>query len=402
MKLRIAIVVHGRFYAFDLAKSLLACGHDVHLFTNYPKWAVAQFGFPVNRVNGFWIHGIASRVCGRLRESLGSAYPEPWLHESFGHRVAKTVTRSQWDVVCCFSGIATELFEALKGGPTSLWLIRASSHIRVQARILEEEQRRAGVTIDRPSPWMIAREEHEYSIADMILVPSGFAQESFAGSEAAQKVCMIPLGVSLKDFRLPREKLEARVSRIAEGAKLRVLYVGTKSYRKGLLDLAEIARRAASRFEMRWVGPTESGALPLINNLKNKVEVLPAVPEAQLREVYAWGDLFIFTTIEDGFAMVLAQAHANGLPILATTNCAAPDFVRERETGWILPIRSPAAFVEKLEWCDNHRAELAEMIGRIGQDFCSRTWDDVARDHEEVMARQVAERSAMKETANVR
>jgi UDP:flavonoid glycosyltransferase YjiC (YdhE family) len=33
MKLKIAIVVHGRFHAFDLARALLRRGHDVTLFT---------------------------------------------------------------------------------------------------------------------------------------------------------------------------------------------------------------------------------------------------------------------------------------------------------------------------------------------------------------------------------
>lgn len=42
--MKIAIVVHGRFDAFDLARALIARGHDVTLFTNYPGWAVEPFG----------------------------------------------------------------------------------------------------------------------------------------------------------------------------------------------------------------------------------------------------------------------------------------------------------------------------------------------------------------------
>ena len=60
--------------------------------------------------------------------------------------------------------------------------------------------------------------------------------------------------------------------------------------------------------------------------------------------------------------MVLAQALACGLPLLATENCGAPDFVREGETGWIVPIRSPDRLAERLRWCGEHRNELAEMV----------------------------------------
>jgi glycosyltransferase involved in cell wall biosynthesis len=382
MRHKIAIVVHGRFYAFDLARALLARNHDVYLFTNYPKWAVARFGFPVERVRSYWLHGVHTRVLGSVRNKLHTPFPEPWLHESFGGWAARTVTREEWDAVYCFSGVAEELFTALNGSPCVRWLVRASSHIRVQATILQEEERRAGVPIDKPSDWMIAREEREYRLADVILTVSSFAKETFHGTEAFGKVVSIPLGVDVGDFRAVPAAIEARRQRISDGDKLRVLYVGTKSFRKGLIDLANIASELGARFEFRLVGPAEPQAGDLLKKLSTHAQVLPGVPQAELPAVYAWGDLFIFPTVEDGFPVVLAQANASGLPILATTNCGASDFVRIGETGWILPIRSPNAFRERLEWCDEHREELAGMATRIHGQFQPRTWDHVARDYE--------------------
>jgi glycosyltransferase involved in cell wall biosynthesis len=382
MRRKIAIVVHGRFYAFDLARALLARNHDVHLFTNYPKWAVARFGFPAERVRSYWIHGVHSRVLGSVRDKLHTPFPEPWLHESFGRWAARMVTREPWDIVYCFSGVAEELFTALDGSPCARWLIRASSHIRVQAQILEEEERRAGVRIDRPSDWMIAREEREYRLADVVLTVSSFAKETFRGTEAFGKVVSIPLGVDWGDFRATPAAIAARRQRISNGSKLRVLFVGAKSFQKGMIDLSKIASNLAGRFELRLVGATEPQARFLLSELKSAVELEPSVPQAELPAVYAWGDLFIFPTIQDGFAMVLAQANASGLPILATTNCGASDFVRTDETGWILPIRTPEAFIKRLDWCDRHREELAEMVTRIHGQFQPRTWDHVAQDYE--------------------
>lgn len=37
--MKIALVVHGRFHAFDFAREL-SRNHDVTIFTNYPKWAI--------------------------------------------------------------------------------------------------------------------------------------------------------------------------------------------------------------------------------------------------------------------------------------------------------------------------------------------------------------------------
>ena len=393
MKKKIAIVVHGRFYAFDLARALLARDHDVYLFTNYPKWAVARFGFPAERVKSYWAHGVCSRVLNSISGKLHTPVPEPWLHESFGQWAARVVPREPWDIVYCFSGVAEELFIALAGSACARWLIRASSHIRIQAEILEEEERRAGVKIDRPSDWMIGREEREYSLADVILTVSSFAEETFRGTEVSEKVMSIPLGVDAVDFRPPPHVIQARLRRISGERRLRVLYVGTKSFRKGLVDLQRIALEMAGRFEFRFVGAAETQAHDLLNKLSTNVELLPSVPQSDLPAVYAWGDLFIFPTIEDGFPVVLAQANASGLPILASTNCGASDFVRAGKTGWILPIRTPKAFMERLKWANEHRRELAEMLVRIYGQFGPRTWDLVAKDYEHAMKFSLAART---------
>jgi glycosyltransferase involved in cell wall biosynthesis len=108
--------------------------------------------------------------------------------------------------------------------------------------------------------------------------------------------------------------------------------------------------------------------------------VQTAVPEVNLPEVYAWGDVFLLPTIEDGFAVVLAQAQAAGLPLIATTNCGAPDIIEGGGQGFIVPVRTPAAIIERLEWCNTNREELARMVERLYEEPPRRSWDDVASD----------------------
>ena len=44
-------------------------------------------------------------------------------------------------------------------------LVRESSHIRTQDRLLCEEELRTGIRQERPCAWTIAREEREYALA---------------------------------------------------------------------------------------------------------------------------------------------------------------------------------------------------------------------------------------------
>jgi glycosyltransferase involved in cell wall biosynthesis len=111
---------------------------------------------------------------------------------------------------------------------------------------------------------------------------------------------------------------------------------------------------------------------------------VPKQPQKNLPDFYAWGDIFALPTVEDGFQTVLGQAAASALPILTTPNGAGLDIVQEGETGWVLPIRAPEAFIDRLCWCDAHREELARMVRRIYNDFRPRDWSDVAADLEAI------------------
>ena len=117
------------------------------------------------------------------------------------------------------------------------------------------------------------------------------------------------------------------------------------------------------------------------------IEFLPRVPQNQLPRHYEWGDIFLFPTLQDGYAVVLAQAQAAGLPMIATTNCAAPDLLAAGQTGWVFPIRRPDLFIERLRWCDQNRDELAAMVEATYNLYGPRDWSDVARDFVDICAK---------------
>jgi glycosyltransferase involved in cell wall biosynthesis len=83
---------------------------------------------------------------------------------------------------------------------------------------------------------------------------------------------------------------------------------------------------------------------------------------------------------------VLAQAYANALPILTTTNSAGPDMLRHGESGWVLPIRRADLFIEQLLWCDAHRDRLADVVRSLYDSWHARDWNDVAADFEQIVS----------------
>lgn len=376
--MRIALVAHGRFHAFDYARELCRLGHDTRLFTNYPVSYVERWGIPRRAVTTFRRHGAASRLVQRVT-GLQVERSEQALHEWFGRLAARALCGSSWDAVVCWSGVGEETFRSRAVSGLKI-CHRSSAHIRVQDQLLESEQRRVGGHVARPTPWMIAREEREYALADRILVPSTFARESFlAQGIDAERVSMVPLGVDGAMFRAPAEVVGERCRRISAGGPLHVAYVGTLSAQKGAADLLEMARRLSPEgFQFHCTGAVAADALEVARHLRAVATVEPAVRQADLPARYARADVFVFPTIQDGFGQVVTQALAAAVPVLCTTHCCGPDLVREGQTGWVLPPRRPDLFVERLRWCQAHRADLASMVRTCHTRFAPRTWAESA------------------------
>ena len=386
--LKIAVVVHGRFYAFDLVRELIKQGHEVTLLTNYPKYIVEKFGIPQAHVRSFLLHGICSRIFDKLNQFLPIPSFEPLFSSLFSKWAARNVSKADYHIIHCFSGIAEELFQSIPSSSKTLkTLVRGSAHIRTQKQLLVAEETRVNllvkspIKIDQPDDWIIAREEREYQLANLVVVLSSFAYQSFIqqGIEP-KKLRILPLGAQLSLFRPQENIIVARCQRILSGEPLKVLMVGTFSLRKGAIDFVEIAKNAGSDFQFTFVGAIGDDANFLYKTNNQYIEFIPKQPQSELPPYYGAADIFIFTTIEDGYAVVLSQAQAAGLPIISTTNCSAPDIIVENETGWVLPIRSPDAFIDRLKWCHEHRPELAQMVNKIYEDFQPRDWTNVAED----------------------
>ena len=384
--LRIAIVVQGRFHAFDLARELLARGHDVVVFTNYPRWAVARFGIPPSRARTFVWHGVLSRIVGRVPGRSLARLAEPALHRMFGRWAERALRGRYWDVVHCFSGVFEETLTSPAVKTGARVLVRASSHIEVQSGLLEAEEARVGVPIDRPSGWMRARELREYTLADRIVVLSTFSRNSFTAQDVpAARLRILSPGVRVDVFRPAPDVVDARMRRIRAGAPLRILYVGAVSYRKGMLDLVRAMQTVAEdAFHFTLVGEPLDETRHLMSGLPRSVEVVGKLPQNLLPQRYWDADIFIFPTIEDGFPYVLAQAQAAALPIITTAHGAGLDIVTPDRDGWIVPVRDPQAIAERLEWCASNRSLVASMVSRIYESFRSRSWADMAADFEAI------------------
>jgi glycosyltransferase involved in cell wall biosynthesis len=220
---------------------------------------------------------------------------------------------------------------------------RGSSHPRFQEQIVTEEYRRWN--IDRPvsDARDIHREQQIYEIADAITVPSTFAAQTFIASGLpAAKIHVIPYGVRLEIFKRTGEPPANRFE---------VLYAGTVSLRKGFPYLLQaFAQLRNSTKRLRVAGAIHPDMKSLLGRLpQDQVEFLGPVTQQRLAELMSASHLLVLPSIEEGLALVQAQALACGCPVLSSTNTGAKDLFSDGIEGFIVSIRDVSALVDRMQ-----------------------------------------------------
>jgi len=218
---------------------------------------------------------------------------------------------------------------------------------------------------------------HETKMPRASLAASSFTKRSLLMHGVDPKsVRVVPYGIDLKTFR-PNLALKRDTSK-----PLRLLFVGRINQRKGIKYLLQaLALLPDAPIELTVCGRVLDG-LELFEQEARRVTVRPSVSSEELVKAYQDADLFVLPSIGEGFGQVLLEALACGLPVLSTTNTAAPDLIHNDVEGFIVDPRSPEQIAERLAWGLTHRHELLAM--RTLARSCAETFP-WARFHEGVV-----------------
>lgn len=312
--MKVALCVHGRFHAFELAGELSRHGCLAQLATTYPALVARRF-LPEGVVlrTAPWLEALR-RLCGKL----GVATPDHLIARRFGAFAAATLPRGA-DILVGWSGASLEVVREAQRRGMAVVIERGSTHIAHQNAVLAEAHDRLGLRFAGIDPRLMAREIEEYALADLVVTGSSAAAATFIphGVEAA-KMAVNPYGVDLERF--------ARVAPSRRPGPPRILFVGQVGVRKGVPWLLEAFARLGGDAELHLVGPMEPDFHSLLTRWPGeRVHLHGALRGEALVQAFAAADLFCLPSIEEGFGMVVLQAMAAGLPVVASTATGAVD-----------------------------------------------------------------------------
>src|SRR5215212_3296900 len=129
------------------------------------------------------------------------------------------------------------------------------------------------------------------------------------------------------------------------GGEFRLLLVGHWTPRKGILEALDAVGRVRAAITLDLVGEQSrdpaymTHVLSALNDpaLAGRVRVHGRVPSDTLARLYAEADGLLLPSTHEGYGMVLAEALAAGLPIVATRVGAIPEVVRDGQEAALVP-----------------------------------------------------------------
>ncbi|MBD2384416.1 glycosyltransferase family 4 protein [Cylindrospermum sp. FACHB-282] len=277
----------------------------------------------------------------------------------FDRQVSKRLKSQSCDLIMGVAGQTNLGFKVAKAKGAKAWLYCLNNYLPfMQAQIQQEMQMLSEATVASMNPMMLQRFLGECVQADLIVVLSEVAKQTFVQAGfAPEKVAVLTPFVDGVRFRPVRKIDEV----------FRVLYVGTIEPRKGVPYLINAFSQAKiPNSELLIVGGTSTRALRILiedalSQHANIKQEFWDFSRTDPTEVFGKCSVLVLPSVEDGFGLVALEAMACGLPVIVTSQCGAADVVSNGVNGFIVPPRNVEILAENLIFLAENQATRTEM-----------------------------------------
>lgn len=177
------------------------------------------------------------------------------------------------------------------------------------------------------------------------------------------KIKVVPGGVNTSHFSFQRDTRERN-----SDEKFKILYVGRIEWLKGITFLLEAIDRLRDHIEEKLICYLVGGHVPyqiskLINalNISKNIKVIGSISYRRMPNIYSQMDVLVHPSLLEGTPLVVMEAMATGLPVVATDVGGTSTFVKNQETGMLIPPFSKEAIVNSVLTIKENSALVERM-----------------------------------------
>ena len=220
---------------------------------------------------------------------------------------------------------------------------------------------------------------HQCNALNAVVVPSAEMADTLRQYDVTAPMHIVPTGLPESQF----EKGDRAAFRLQHGitpTQPVILYVGRVAYEKNIDFLLEATARIAPRHPdlmlvIAGEGPAQHELVQQTKRLgiTAHVKFVGYLERATtLRDCYAAGDLFVFASQTETQGLVLLEALASGLPVLAIPALGAASIINPQR-GAVAAEATPEGFGEQLAALLDAPETLSHMSGEAIR--FAREWD---------------------------
>lgn len=330
----------GGVASYQIARGLVAREHEVDVLTT------GRPGLPGHEVvDGVGIH----RVPVVMRSELATA-SLPSMLSFFPSSVLKgcqLLRRKRYDVLNTHFAIPT--------GPTGVTLSKMFSTPQVVTII-------GGDIYDPTKRFSPSNNPFLHAVVRRVLDSSSHVvaiSEDIERRAREDYRCRRDIEVIHYGLATPTFEIKSRTQLGIPEGDIVLIFVGRLIRRKALGDLLlALSKVDDPRFRLLIIGdgPEECRLRDLAKRLRvsQRIDFLGPIWGEPKFQYLAASDIFVLPSVHEGFGLVFLEAMYCGLPVIASSSGGQTDFLRDGETGFLVPVGD----VET----------LAERISRLGSD----------------------------------
>ncbi len=217
------------------------------------------------------------------------------------------------------------------------------------------------------------------NLCDAVIAPSETVEDLLLRRGVTAPIAVIPTGVDLDLF----DRADGSAYRRAAGIPDRpfvVGHVGRLAPEKNMGFLAEavagfLVRYPSGRFLLIGEGASKGEVLATFDRhgLSGRINAGGVLQGSELASAYKAMDVFAFASLTETQGMVLTEAMAAGVPVVALDAPGAREVVRDGVNGRLVPRPDAEAFREALRWVaelhPGERRRLAEGVEATAREF---------------------------------
>jgi len=217
--------------------------------------------------------------------------------------------------------------------------------------------------------------------AKRIIVPSyGTLNRLLSYGHSREKIEVIPHGVDHKFFKYSND-LRKKTRSKYNISNFTIITVGQLTKRKCHIDLINALSMLNKRVTLILIGygPQEKNILSLARKYGMKILFFRHVPRHELVCLYNSSDIYVHTSILEGFCLTVLEALSCGLPVIAYETADFTELIGK--AGFVLKSRDIVGLKNKIELLERNKKFMQRLSEEAIIQSRKFSWKESAKKH---------------------